>query len=340
MNVLPSEVVLTVVERMDTASTAKLMETNKWLNAVIRSHQRSICKARMAAFTLPPTGDVLSSEDYYRQRLPHGTFSMIRELEKREAQCDEVVQSSKFINTAWPPGMGFLTDIQQERLRALLKQALMRCNQIADIAANAPCSPLSLCYYSFVETGEFEDPDLPSPDRQLDPITNFAARDHQLEYIESLPLEDLAILYYTINAMGLGYLSKYGEGIVSEPSLFERTTVFEECLLRHGTWFAWSAICGEGIWTEMAEKIQNIGWTELNMFEDGVEGTKPTLKSMVLRQFKRLAKPDDEDNDTWHDLMIHRLFNMIKDLVVGPDEKKEAAEAAAEAAAVEGGADE
>ncbi|KAI5859992.1 hypothetical protein GGS23DRAFT_257775 [Durotheca rogersii] len=340
MDTFPPEVILAVVERMDIRSTRNLRATNRRMHKIISSYEYSICRARIASFTLPPAGDVLSSEYRLRRPLRYGTFEMVEELERRERQCDDVLgDAARFVNFTTPPGLGPLDLAQQARMRALLRQGLMRCNQLADIAANPPCAAAAPKWYRLLGIGFYEDAMAsrlsPSPSssyyspagfRDVDPYTNYPARPLQRAYIRSLPLLDLAILYVCVNAMGLGYLSRAGAAVVTDPEVYERAMVFEECVLRHGTWFARAAVCGAGSdgaeegegakaadarWKTMAQHIQDLGMVELENYEHGVEGTLPALKSGLLQRFKELedlrhlhqrnhhrdGDGDDEKND-------------------------------------------
>ncbi|ORY60194.1 uncharacterized protein BCR38DRAFT_412381 [Pseudomassariella vexata] len=202
-------------------------------------HEQSICKARRSTFFLPPPGNVLSSSGPERRIIAANTFPCIAELEQRERRIEFILRSD-FIEVSGPPGIGTLTVRQQERLVSLLRRALYHCDRIADIAANVPQAEMPEQYYDLISCSVWEvGTGLPTTLRNFDPFTNIRAREPQIEYIKSLSLEDLVGLFYTFSVAGMGFL-RARQYDTSDPEVFEKITVFEESLLRHGTWFLWS----------------------------------------------------------------------------------------------------
>ncbi|OTA59303.1 hypothetical protein K449DRAFT_385333 [Hypoxylon sp. EC38] len=334
METLPCTMLLEVVERLDVKSTLKLMETSKSICDLIRNYQFSISMAQVARFTMPPVGNVLSSEVFERRCIQHGTFEMALEMEQREARINDILSNSGYINFVTPLQLGPLNVTQQKKLYDLLKRAMQHCDRIADIAANKPCSPIGRLWYIQLEKKRFEAFDMPIGFRLKDPITNLGARQAQLEYINSLSAEDLAMIYYLLAAMAQGYYRESEEWVPSDPIFIERQTVFRECVLRHGTWFTWSHIRGDKSWKNMAYAIIRVALVELTSFEFGMdpedeEETPPSLQSALMDRFGVLYQCEDDSG--WAPEMFKVVRRIVKgtreaDEVKGEEDAEDAAE--------------
>lgn len=114
----------------------------------------------MKSFLYPPVGNVLSSELCLRRPLRHGSFEMMKELERRESAVEDILTKAPvYINIRSPAMLGDLDDESQIRLSGLLKRALAQCDHIADIAANAPCKPKEKHWYLNLNRRYWEIPD-------------------------------------------------------------------------------------------------------------------------------------------------------------------------------------
>ncbi|KAI1397535.1 hypothetical protein F4819DRAFT_490456 [Hypoxylon fuscum] len=69
----------------------------------------------------------------------------------------------------------------------------------------------------------------------------------------------------------------------------EKVVVFEENVLRHGSWYTWGEIKGKDEWKEMTGVIAKLGLRELEGFEDGRAGYEAGLNKCLMDQLKRLA---------------------------------------------------
>lgn len=262
-----------------------------------------------------PPGAILSSEIFLRRRLPNSSFKMALELEKRELRVHDILKDPMYIGLAFPPSLGGLTNAEQDHLHTLLKRAMSQCDDIADIAANIPQLLITSRYYG--------NPNLATTSqengvswRHDDPYTNYFARSFQRAYIRHLPTQDITMLYYLVSIMGEGFGDDYGSlnhgsSSSSDAVLGERVVIFEEALLRHGSWFAWAHIFGDMAWSEMANHIMEVGLSELRSYESGQVGVRSSLKSTIVCRCKELYQCGDDV-----ELVIHET---VRRLIKGDD---------------------
>ncbi|KAK5628474.1 hypothetical protein RRF57_004189 [Xylaria bambusicola] len=278
---VPNEIVLQIVEYMDSWTCMRFMKASKKLYMLIKAHEHSISKGRAAAFTLPPLGDALSSRTDQRYVIPKNTFEMNRELELRELRTDLLISECPGIFClASPPWFPPLPPPAQRRLAPILKRALHQCDRIADIAANE--SPLEPKYYRVLFEGADEMTAATlDPLESLNPLANPEARPKQIEYIQSLPLEDIAGLYTLVNMVGYGLMAC----CQFNTSSMEGKTVTEECVLRHGTWFVWACLRSE---LDLAGCMIGAGRAELKQWESGALKGPDGLKMTLTARFRKL----------------------------------------------------
>ncbi|KAI0106232.1 hypothetical protein GGR51DRAFT_176406 [Nemania sp. FL0031] len=293
---MPDEVILCIVEQMDTITRKCFMATNKGTSALIESYEHSIAKRRAASFTIPPLRNILSSSTEERFVLSTDTFSGIIELELRESRIDRLLQECpQFFCLPSPPWLPSLTPKYQARVEIIFKRALQQCDRIADIAANEPSVRIPVEYYHAILDEVYRFPTaLTSPHDDLykfNPLTRPDARLRQIEYIQSLPLDDIAGIFLLVESIGYGLMYNTNKSL-GVSSRYERKTVIEECVLRHGTWFAWSRILGGPDLQELASCIISAGRAEAAHWEsgdiDGLHGLKMTL----ISQFAKLVGSD------------------------------------------------
>jgi hypothetical protein len=247
--------------------------------ALIRNHERSITKTRAKEFVLAPIGAVLSSYSPDRHVLAADSFPSIHEFELRDRRIDTILRGG-FVDRTGPPGLGPLTVRQQDRLLTLLEKALYQCDRIADLAAD--------------HAG--------------------GGRDVQMDHIRSLPLYDLVPVYLMISIVSQGWL-RAKPYLNDDPNVWESLTVFEECVLRHGSWFLWSQVDegeGEGGKEAMQEASRGLlraGLQELLDWETGKEDAKPGLRMTLLEAAKgRLGREE-------HVLVTAELFKLATAMV-------------------------
>ncbi|KAI1137790.1 hypothetical protein F5Y05DRAFT_386363 [Hypoxylon sp. FL0543] len=321
MGPFPNEVVLAIVEQMDTRSMCRLMETSKTLCKLIRDNERSISKRQFAKYGTP-VGNVLSSDLFFRRRLNYGTFKAVKEMEMREARIDDVLRNSGYINLAAPIHLGPLDVVKQERLYLLLKQALKHCDNIADIAANPPCAQMIQPSYRRFEVGHFRRYNVPYGFQLQDPVTKHRTRQLHVEYIQNLPAEDFAMVIYLLSALESGYSQIMSHLANFDPTFPERVVVVKECVLRHGSWYAWGLACGDNHWRIMTDAISQVGMVELIKFEFGLETEEteeelkePNLHSGLWNRFKSLFPTDGTG--------YARLYQLVGRLVNGSGDEDE-----------------
>ncbi|KAI1744058.1 hypothetical protein F4680DRAFT_280499 [Xylaria scruposa] len=310
---MPSDIILLIVEQMDTDTRNSFMATNKGIRMLIETYEHSISKNRAASFTLPPLGNVLSSSAVVRRVLPKNTFAMVRELELRDNRMDRLIRECpRIFCLEAPPWLPCLTARQQARLRLILKRALYQCDRIADIPSNMSDPPIPPEYYHAIKDRVYEWPVALSSDLigdfKFNPLTRPNARPKQIEYIESLPLEDIAGIFILINMLG------YGLTCICSDTGFERKTIIEECVLRHGTWFVWSRLLGDQRMQELAGCVISAGMVELKRWEAGAFYDPPGLRMRLTRCFNELVGGATGDEVTLN------VEKALEKLVIG-DEK-------------------
>ncbi|KAI0541185.1 hypothetical protein GGR58DRAFT_34837 [Xylaria digitata] len=313
---VPNEIILEIVGRMDTITRKCFMATSKGIFTLVNSYEQSISKDCVARFTPPPLGNILSSSTDERYVLPNNTFSMVLELELRQSRIDRLIQECpKVFCLTSPPWLPSLTARQQTRLVPILKRALYQCDHIADIAANGSFPPIPPKYYHAILDGVYELPSafLPAINElnELNPLTKPNSRPEQIEYIKSLSLEDAAGLFILVNMIGYGLINPYP----LSSSSYERKTVIEECVLRHGSWFVWSRLLGGSGMPELAGYIVSAGRAELRLWETGALDGPPGLKMTLMGHFKELLGGGTGDE------VADKIEKALRKLVLGDDKE-------------------
>lgn len=221
---------------------------------------------------------------------------MVHEVEKRTIRIDEILRNSTLIDLTSFPGMQALDLHTQNRLYALFKRALFICDSIADIATQV--APMNEQNYAIFKASSFNQGRPPIGFREMDPAANPRARSAQQAIINNLDLGDTAVLYYLINSLGAAYrdsIQKHHpdpeieDFYNSDPRIQEKTVVFEENTLRHGSWYIHAKTCKDVGWGTMGEKVDLSAMMELERYEEGEEGVGPSLKAALLGQFKKLV---------------------------------------------------
>ncbi|KAI0388088.1 hypothetical protein F5Y04DRAFT_241636 [Hypomontagnella monticulosa] len=322
MDILPADLVLSIAERMDIKSLLKLKQSNQRLYAILTLYERSVSTARIAGFTIPPspTCAILSSEVFLRRILRNGSFEMVHELEQRESRICDILKNPRYIGLQWPAHLGRLTDAQQEHLYVLLKRAMWQCDHIADRAANVPEKSITTQYYGEFKPDtteeEEENGDAPVLWRSFDPYTNYYARPVQFGSIDRLSAQDVTMIYYLLDLMGTGFVDTYGTWNSPGTTLAESVVMFEECVLRHGSWFAWAHIFGNTAWCEMSNYIIKVGLSELRSYEEGDDEVMYSLKSALIHRFNELH-PESKGNG------ILPMRAAVRRLILGVDSEEE-----------------
>ncbi|KAI8630406.1 hypothetical protein F5Y19DRAFT_45964 [Xylariaceae sp. FL1651] len=310
---MPSDILLNIVEHMDTATCARFMATNKGLASFIKSYEHSIAQTQVAKFALPPPGNILSSSLDERVVCIKNTFSIVGELELRHHRIEYLLNKCpNIIALSSPPWLPPLTENQQVRLVCILRRALHQCDAVADIAANEPCTPMPLKSYDLIQFGVWALSPHNEELRELDPFTNVNARPAQIEYIRSLPLEDIAGIFLLISILGYSLTQNRGN-MESDPEIYERRTLFEECVLRHGTWFIWARAIDRSEMREMAGHMISAGMVELVEWEAGNQNILPGLKMTLMDRFRGLVHGDAK--------LPEKITEAVQKLVLRDDEE-------------------
>ncbi|KAK7908021.1 hypothetical protein PG985_015324 [Apiospora marii] len=266
----------------------------KTIRSTLQTYEASICKAQVAARGLPPMGDILCTRGPERRILAANTFEAILELDLRQERIGDALRRD-FLKTGSPPLLGPLTARQRGRLLELMRASLCHCDHIADIAAAGS-----------QDGGSGSGSDACTQTRTA-----------QIEYIGSLCTKELAALFYTVDTAGFGFVRarKYE---AEDPLVWEKITVFEECLLRHGSWFLWAHIQGghghgqgQGQASHATQLIA-AGMKELTDWETGRDGMLPGLRMSLVDAYRhRLEDANDVDLEA-------SLRDRVRGMVMAP----------------------
>ncbi|KAK7989180.1 hypothetical protein PG989_009495 [Apiospora arundinis] len=289
MDLLPPEMILAMVEQMDMATMMQFMQTTKacsphspppWrtVRSILQDYETSICKPRTAARPgLPPPMEyMLSSRGPDRRVLVSGSFHGVLEMDLRQERIGRALRGD-FLNTNDPPLLGPLTPRQRDRLLRLMSGSLCHCDHIADIAAN-------------IQGGG------PS------------ARAAQIQYLGALSTDELAALFFAVDMAGFAFVRarKYE---AEDPLVWEKITVFEECLLRHGSWFLWAHM--QGGQESHASQLIETGMKELTEWETGKAGMEPGLRMSMVEVYRSRRKEADDDAVDLESSLRERLISQV-----------------------------
>lgn len=244
MALLSYDITLLIAEHVDMDSLAPLMATSKTNYNLIRSHERSIVKTKIANMVhdpllTPPLGALLSSATSSqpgldREVLGPLSFAVATELESRKREINRLFSSrsqapcakslTEAINRL--PLLQNLPVNQTERLIDGFKDACVVADRIADCAA-------LIHLQQEPKTG-------PLKDRSwaVEQEVHLARQN----YIRSLSPIRLAFLALLTSLMGMEYAQKF-QTPDSDPFQWERVVAFEETFLRHGTAIICALLC-------------------------------------------------------------------------------------------------
>ncbi|KAI0430428.1 hypothetical protein F5Y09DRAFT_307792 [Xylaria sp. FL1042] len=241
---------------------------------------------------------------------------MLDEVERRDRRISHLIHdcASRFylFSPSWFPP---LTPIEQARLGRILKRAMHQCDRIVDIAASEPPTPSE--YYRCISDGPYELPSaLLSPGDKVskhNPLANPKARPKQIEYIQSLSLEDITELYILVNTVENHKLTFPFRPVWTGN---EYRTVIDECVLRHGTWFLWRFLpeCGyyEADWST---NIISLAKLEMQHWELGSFSEPAGLKMTLIGRFRDLLGGGHGD------VLLKKIMLAVKETLLGVEEK-------------------
>ncbi|KAK4156585.1 hypothetical protein C8A00DRAFT_30550 [Chaetomidium leptoderma] len=244
MALINCDITVLIAEHVDMNSMAPFMLSSKANYQLIRGHERSIVKAKIAKMVhdpmlRPPLGALLSSSALRqpgldRKVLEPVSFAVAKELESREGRINSLF-SSKSTSPCGQPLMEAINRLaifqdlppnHMERLIDGFKDACRVADRIADCAAVVHLEPKP-------ETGGLRDEGW--------------AVEHEVHlarqrYIRSLPPIRLAFLTLLASLTGMEYAQEL-QSLDSDPFQWERVTAFKETFLRHGTVVICALLC-------------------------------------------------------------------------------------------------
>lgn len=148
---------------------------------------------------------------------------------------------------------------------------------------------------------------LPQLRHEAGPPAPSQARNAQIAFIQSLGLEDLSWLYCLVEMTGGGFVRTH-KYEAEDPVVWEKITVFEEAVLRHGSWFLRAHIEGGEAMKEIVGDVISAGLHELREWETGKEGSLPGLRMSLLDAARGLLADQD-------DVPATRLMSIVSRMV-------------------------
>lgn len=238
---------------------------------------------------------MLASRNEERYVIPiRNSFSTVRELHRRGARMDSILNSSGFLLVDEPKTLGMPSREVLERFKVGLRDALYMTDRLADFATEPSL------YASLTQSEEseprrspphadagggdnYDDDSMPfaSDDAEVSAYNAQLAqhlrqmhhlRDLQIAHIRSLPTRDLAWLLTLGMGASRGYRRYSWELLKHDPGMgAARSMAFKEVLFRSGVFFLWGFMRGTG---SLAGFIRAMIWQvaeEVIFFEEGVE---------------------------------------------------------------------
>ncbi|KXJ92102.1 hypothetical protein Micbo1qcDRAFT_162216 [Microdochium bolleyi] len=317
---LPPELLLEVFEYLDAASMQDFAASSKAIACLTSQFEKSISTRRTASYGFePPQTAALCSNKVRRVAIPARTYALIRELEMRQNRTEYMFLRSGFVDLSSPPGMRPLTCSEQLwKLFPLLRRALCLCDRIADMSAHT-VQDTTIQISSTPARTIHDDPQASITSTAF---TQYAARPSQVALIQSLDLESVSCLLYLLIVLSVGFVEGAGGGTpiqAGNPIEWEQVTIFEESVLRHGSWFLWAHIAGTknpgGRLHGLKRELMVAGLQELTAWETGKSRVLPGLKMTVLDRFRRLTQPEDGSQQHGHQGTVTHMFDIVRKVV-------------------------
>lgn len=241
MALISYDVTVLIAEHVDMDSMVSFMLSSKTNYRLIKGHERSIVKAKIAKMVQdpmlrPPLGALLSSAapSLVRKALEPVSFAVAKELESRERRITSIFSP----RSTSPCGQPLLDTIsrlalfqtlppaQMEHLIDGFKDACRVADRIADCAAFVRLEQKS-------QTGHLKDGGW---------IVEHEVHLARQTYIRSLPPIRLAFLTLLAGLMGM-ICARELQSPDSDPFHWERVTAFKEAFLRHGSVLICALLC-------------------------------------------------------------------------------------------------
>ena len=239
-----------IAEHVGMDSMAPLMLSSKTNYQLIKGHERSIVKAKLARLAYdpmlrPPLGALLSSSAPAQPGMGSGnrrvldpiSFAVAHELELRERRINDLFNPKSTGLCGGRPLTETITRLplfqnlppnQMERLIEGFKDACRVADRIADCATSVHLEQQP-------STSHLKDR---KQERAIDHEVHLARQ----QYIRSLPPIRLAFLTLLASLIGAEYAQQL-QSPHSDPFQWERVTAFKETFIRHGTVVISALLC-------------------------------------------------------------------------------------------------
>ncbi|OLN81124.1 hypothetical protein CCHL11_09683 [Colletotrichum chlorophyti] len=289
MSLLPGHLLLLIAEHTDFAGIQALRATCKSNRALLDRYEHAVTKVSAARYPCATCNHILASDTREREVLPRETFDVIRELENRERNIEEIVHG---------PYLAFweeydLQDVSKaDLIRSNLKRALWQCSSIADLETHSiryrddvvprrDPGVKSLIHQDIILR------DAPSPDgwhlalKEVHECNRQNVRYRQIAHIRELPVQELAGITVLAHLASQGYRRYRAPSGVLRPEVIEMGVCMAENTIRHGVFFLHSKIRGNEDADHHAKLLLDDTYDEMRRWEHGDPSVLPGLTMSV-----------------------------------------------------------
>ncbi|WYZ42816.1 hypothetical protein EsH8_VI_000515 [Colletotrichum jinshuiense] len=324
MSLLPGHLLLLIAEHADFAEIQALRATCRTNRVLLDQYERAVTKVNAARYPCAPCNHILASDTREREVLPKDTFEIIRELETRERNIEEIIHGAYL--AFWEE-----YDLQDASkagvVRTNLQRALWQCSTIADLETHSiryredivprrdPCVK-SLIHQDIILR------DAPPPDgwhlalKEVHESNRQDVRFRQIDYVRNLPAQELAGIVVLAHLAGQGYTRYRAPSGVSRPEIIEMGVCMAENTIRHGVFFLNAKVRGDEDAHDHAKLLLDDMYDEMRRWEAGDPSVLPGLTMSVATTL--CDKVGCERRD-----MLRAACTMLKGDTWKPDQEKE-----------------
>ncbi|KAF5517737.1 hypothetical protein CGCA056_v010869 [Colletotrichum aenigma] len=293
MSFLPPHLLLLIAERAGFSEIQALRATCRTNRELLDRYEHAVTKINAAHYPCAPRNHILASDTREREVLPKDTFEIIRELETRESNIEQLINGA-FL--AFWEEYDLQDTSKADVIRASLTSALWRCSEIADLETHSiryredivprrdPCVK-SLIHQDIILR------DAPPPDgwhlalKEVHQSNRQDVRFRQLAYIRGLSAQELAGMVVLSHLTSQGYMRyRAPTSAASRPEIVEMAVCMAENTIRHGVFFLYSKIKGSEDAHHHARLLLDDTYEEMRRWEAGDPSVLPGLTMTVASQ--------------------------------------------------------
>ncbi|KAK2042984.1 hypothetical protein LZ31DRAFT_344764 [Colletotrichum somersetense] len=291
MSLLPAHLLLLVAEHAEFSGIQALRATCKSNRSILDRYERAVTRLNAARYTCAPCNHILASDTREREVLPKYTFETLRELESRQAKIEEIVHGAYL--AFWEEHD--LRDVSKaDIIRANLKRALWQCSAIADLETHSIMYRDDVvprrdpCVKSLINQ-DIMLRDAPPPDgwhlalKEVHESNRQDVRFRQIAHVRDLPARELAGIVVLAHLTSQGYIrSRAPRSGTSRPEIVEMGVCMAENTIRHGVFFLYSKMFGDGDANHHAKLLLDDTYDEMRHWEAGDPSVLPGLTMNIV----------------------------------------------------------